>query len=98
MDVDTVSELQDRAVGWHSRSFPNTDIFEVISKTVEELGEMARAVNAHTHPDKADRGSPSVEAAQVLVCLLIFCGRYLGVDLLALTEVELDRLILGATT
>ena len=87
--------IQDRAVTWHTNRFPDAAKDDVLLKAVSEIGEVSDAMIADNspnpaHPERA--GNVLAESADVVVCLLILCGRYGYGDLIAATEEKLSVL------
>lgn len=89
LDVDS---LQARATAWRARQ-PWPDSAELrLGKASEELGELWRAHIGRSER-RPDRGDVGQEAAQTVLCLMSFLGKfYPRVDLLAEVRAELDRI------
>lgn len=91
----TMLGLQRRAVVWHMERFPDAEAYEVLMKTMEELGEVAGEMNADIGRNTAKERGDGVakESADVVVCLLVLLGRYYPTsDLLAETDLKLAKL------
>lgn len=92
---DPLPPLQQRVSSWHADRFPEAQPFHVALKAMEEMGEVAEALNGHLSGGRGNeatsrRGDVPKEAADVAVCLMVLLGRWFPErDLLA--EVE-DKL------
>jgi hypothetical protein len=78
--------MQARATKWHRGRFPDAKAHEPLLKAVEELGELAGAYLATvgTNTAHADRGGEdwlAEESADVVICLLVFLGRFVNHEL-----------------
>lgn len=88
-------DLQQRVAAWHADRFPAAQPYNVMLKAVEELGELAEAVNGTCTADLSDkvtarRGDVPDEAADVAVTLLVLLGRWFApADLLEAVEAKL---------
>jgi NTP pyrophosphatase (non-canonical NTP hydrolase) len=72
-----MDELQDIAVRWHVKRFPEAGPEHVCMKATEELGELAGAVNGRVGKNAPRaRGDVGEEAADVLITVMILLGRY----------------------
>ncbi len=88
-------ELQRRAGAWHRSRFPEAEQHHVALKAIEELGEVAEAVNAIAGVNSATaNGALSVpaEAADVVIALMVLLDRWHTADLLV--EVATKLLVL----
>ena len=73
-----LNALASELKGWHEERFPLAEPTHVFIKAVEELGEVAKALNAAegknyssgTHEHLAE------EVADVFICLLVLLRRY----------------------
>lgn len=90
--------LQEQVAWWHRQRFPKAESYHVMIKAMEELGEVAQALNGDlkknessvTAGDRDRRGEVPKEAADVVVCLMALLGRwYPDHDLLAEVEKKL---------
>lgn len=93
-----ISELQQLATKWHTQRFPDAIIYEVTTKTAEELGECAAEVlidfSSHMNLKEkpVDTNAPA-EAADVVLALMVLLGRwYPGYDLIEEVAKKLDKL------
>jgi NTP pyrophosphatase (non-canonical NTP hydrolase) len=91
-----MSDLQARVAEWHRRRFPEAKMYHVAIKAMEEMGEVAQAVNGEIGTrDAPERrgGSVAEESADVVIALMALVDRftYKG-DLLAEVERKLAKL------
>jgi len=79
----TLTELQYRVGRWHRRHFPALDTTRIVLKTVEEVGELAKA-RERRMAEPAQRVGAEAQIAQIaevdaigdiLVCLAALCSR-----------------------
>lgn len=72
-----MDELQDIAVQWHTKRFPEAGPEHVVMKATEELGELAGAVNGRVGKNSPRaRGDVGEEVADVVIVLMILLRRY----------------------
>lgn len=75
----TVEDLQARAANWHYLRFPEAEPEHVVLKSIEELGEVACALNQDLDKNAKDdqgKGDVAAEAADVVITLLVLLGRW----------------------
>lgn len=91
--MDPAPTLQQQVATWHAARFPTAAACNLALKAVEELGEVAEALNAElvgTDADAARGGTVAEEAADVVIVLLGLLGRFYPTqDLLAHVEAKL---------
>lgn len=64
-------------VDWHRARFPEAAMEHVCLKAMEELGEVAQAVNGVSGRNAPGRrGDVAEECADVVVCLIVLLGRW----------------------
>ncbi len=86
--------LQTRVGDWHRARFPDAQMFHVTLKAVEEIGEVAEAVNGvlgSRTMTTAGRCSVLEEAADVVITMLVLCDRWVGLDLFRRGRGEVDQ-------
>lgn len=67
--------FQERCANWRREKYPDSDIWMVLCKATEELGELHRAVIGE-HEGREGRGDPVHEAAQVVLVIASLVGQY----------------------
>ena len=89
-----MSDLQERAANWHRQRFPDADQYHVALKSMEELGEVAEALNSEAGRKSATAtaGDVVAEAADVIICMLVLVGRWRVADLLDAVDRKLVTL------
>jgi hypothetical protein len=76
-----MSDLQELAGRWHEQRFPDAIVFEVTTKTGEELGELNAEVlidhsgSMNLKPTPLTTHAPE-EAADVVICLMALMHRW----------------------
>lgn len=72
-----MERFQDAAVQWHEKRFPDAGPEHVVMKAMEELGELAGAVNGRLGKNSPRaRGEVGEEAADVAITILVLLGRW----------------------
>lgn len=74
------SRLQDRTAAWHAARYPNHDMWRVLVKAGEELGELDRAIIGQDE-GREGRGDILQEAAQTILVIYTLIGRFFTGDL-----------------
>lgn len=78
----SMKDLQDRAVDWHIKRFPDAEAVHVALKMCEEAGEVCRALNGELGRNSATGyGDVCAEAADVIISTMVLVGRYYGIEL-----------------
>lgn len=96
--AESRAHLQGRVASWHARRFPAAQPYNVALKAMEEMGELAEALNGHLTQDATDkvtarRGEVGAEAADVAICVMVLLGRWFpDRDLLSEVEAKLATL------
>lgn len=79
------SKLQEAVSAWHTNRFPEAEVYHVMIKAIEELGEVASALNGDLakNDGRSRDGSVPNEVGDVVICLMVLLGRwYPGHDVL----------------
>lgn len=81
----SVSNIQEAVANWHIDRFPEAEAHHVMIKAMEELGEVASALNGDLakNDGRSRDGSVPNEVGDVMICLMVLLGRwYPGYDVI----------------
>lgn len=67
--------IQERCARWHQIAFPDRSLDRLFAKTVEELGEVAKALVGEEE-DRPGRGDVVSECADTILCLITIVGQH----------------------
>jgi NTP pyrophosphatase (non-canonical NTP hydrolase) len=77
-----MNDLQERAVDWHIKRFPDAEAVHVALKMCEEAGEVCRALNGELGKNSATGyGDVCCEVADVIIAAMVLAGRYYNIDI-----------------
>ncbi len=70
--------LQKAVADWHINRFPEAEPYHVMIKAMEELGEVASALNGDLakNDGRKREGSVPKEVGDVIICLMVLLGRW----------------------
>jgi NTP pyrophosphatase (non-canonical NTP hydrolase) len=70
--------LQKAVADWHTNRFPEAEPYHVMIKAMEELGEVASALNGDLakNDGRSREGSVPNEVGDVIICLMVLLGRW----------------------
>lgn len=91
--VIDIQELQNRAITWHERRFPNADCAHVGLKLGEETGEVQSAILSDLGSQSATGdGDVLKEIGDVIINCMVIAGRYYKYDMAEILAAVIDKL------